>query len=345
MLHFSLNAYDYPEIMDVRCAEHGAECLICKLDKNTLDSIKVLKPYEVKTFLDSYKLKFTQEQINVHMAHASCGLDENSVEVIRNMALDLITKSYSIANQASLQVMNSVTTHMGKTYLLMDRHAAKVHNDAVKQFLGLASTCQTLEILVTTTERDVNATLKCVTKKKPGVQYSAVRWYKESADPRLTGLVSRGLPNGTMRWYVGADTRISLQKDTLNLQLPKVTCSDQGVYQCYLAAPVGEQNREGRVRLDVISCPTVKSPEPKKHMEKAEKNVDNILLEDENTTFFLVTCGAVGVMCAFSVLIITFLCCECLRNSLWTQAKTHGKDPYLEPILSREKVIYPRTIL
>ncbi|KAK7877755.1 hypothetical protein WMY93_030569 [Mugilogobius chulae] len=102
---------------------------------------------------------------------------------------------------------------------------------------------------------DQNVTLPCVTILKPGLQYWACRWYKESVDPRLTGLVSKTLPNGTMRWYVGADTRISLQKDTLNLQLPTVTCSDQGVYQCYLAAPVGEQNREGRVLLTVTGCP------------------------------------------------------------------------------------------
>ncbi|KAK7877757.1 hypothetical protein WMY93_030571 [Mugilogobius chulae] len=111
------------------------------------------------------------------------------------------------------------------------------------------------EVLTIQADKDENVTLPCTTVKKENVSYWALRWYKESVDPRLTGLVSRALPNGTMRWYVGADTRISLQKDTLNLQLPTVTCSDQGVYQCYLAAPVGEQNREGRVRLTVTGCP------------------------------------------------------------------------------------------
>ncbi|KAK7877762.1 hypothetical protein WMY93_030576 [Mugilogobius chulae] len=193
------------------------------------------------------------------------------------------------------------------------------------------------DILVITSDADRDVALNCTTIMKAGVQYYAVRWYKESVDPRLTGLVSKTLPNGTMRWYVGADTRISLQKDTLNLQLPTVTCSDQGVYQCYLAAPVGEQNREGRVRLTVTGCPTVKAPETKKPVVETEKHLERIPLEEQNPTLFLVTCGAVGIICALFVLMVVFMCCKCLRNSLWIQTKTPGKNPFPDPNCVPEK--------
>uniref|UniRef100_A0A3B4AAW2 Ig-like domain-containing protein n=1 Tax=Periophthalmus magnuspinnatus TaxID=409849 RepID=A0A3B4AAW2_9GOBI len=110
-------------------------------------------------------------------------------------------------------------------------------------------------IFVITSVPDVNVTLNCAAKMKPGLQYYAVRWYKETGVPRLSGLVSKTLPDGQMMWYVDADTRVSLEEETLNLRLPTVTCSDQAVYQCYLAAPVGEQNRKGRVRLSVTGKP------------------------------------------------------------------------------------------
>ncbi|XP_055019316.1 uncharacterized protein LOC110170477 [Boleophthalmus pectinirostris] len=146
------------------------------------------------------------------------------------------------------------------------------------------------DILVITALPDMNITLNCTAKMKPGLQYHAVRWYKETGVPRLSGLVSKALPAGQMRWYVDADTRISLEEGTLNLQLPTVTCSDQAVYQCYLAAPVGEQNREGRVRLSVTGCPTP-APTPG-------------FIPDEETNIVvcrslgspLILCGAVGLL-------------------------------------------------
>lgn len=141
MLYMNLNARDHPSIADVQYEDEG-ECPLCRLDRNTLDSIKVLKPHEVKEYLDSYSHGFTEQQVNVHLAHTV--RDENVIGVIQNMSVHLIGKSYSLANNTSLRIMNRVRTHMGQTLFVPDHDVAKVHNDAVKQFIGLASTCQAL---------------------------------------------------------------------------------------------------------------------------------------------------------------------------------------------------------
>ncbi|KAJ7984168.1 hypothetical protein DPEC_G00364520 [Dallia pectoralis] len=142
MLHMKLNAHEHPSIIDVRYASEDDSCPLCKLDRNTLDSLKVLKPHEVRGYLDSYNHRFTEEQVNVHLGHTV--KDDNVIGVIQNMSVDLIGKSYSLANAASLCVMNRISTHMGRPLFVPDQDAAKVHNDAVKQFIGLASTCQML---------------------------------------------------------------------------------------------------------------------------------------------------------------------------------------------------------
>lgn len=141
-LYMSLSGREHPYIEDVRIQEKRALCPLCNLDKNTLDSIKVLKPNEVKGYLDMYDHRFTEEQVNVHLAHSV--RDENVIGVIQNMTVDLISKSYAMANEASLGVMNRVITHMGRPVCVTDQDVAKVHSDAVKQFICLASTCQAL---------------------------------------------------------------------------------------------------------------------------------------------------------------------------------------------------------
>lgn len=141
MLYLNLTAHEHPSIVQVHC-DKDTGCLLCELDRNTLDSIKVLKPHEVKGYLDSYNHKFTEEQVNVHLAHTV--KDENVIEVIQNMSVDLLSRSYSLANDASLCILHRIRTHMGRPFLVPDQDVAKVHNDAVKQFIGLASTWQTL---------------------------------------------------------------------------------------------------------------------------------------------------------------------------------------------------------
>ncbi|KAI9999757.1 hypothetical protein NQD34_011600 [Periophthalmus magnuspinnatus] len=193
------------------------------------------------------------------------------------------------------------------------------------------------DILIITSVPDVNVTLNCAAKIKPGLQYHAVRWYKETGVPRLSGLVSKTLPDGQMMWYVDADTRVSLEEGTLNLRLPTVTCSDQAVYQCYLAAPVGEQNRKGRVRLSVTGCPTIK-PAPAVEAEQHRgTHIESTPLEPQRlmTRENLILCGAVGLL--LSALMLFLFSCRSLKKTLWTQNKTPGKGLYPDPNSPPEK--------
>lgn len=141
-LYMNLNLQDHPSIVEVQYDKEGTSCPLCQLDRNTLDSIKVLKAHEVKGYLESYDHRFTEDQVNIHLAHTM--RDENVIGVIQNMSVDLISKSYSLANAASLRIMNRIITHMGRPLFVADQDLAKVHNDAVKQFIALAATCQTL---------------------------------------------------------------------------------------------------------------------------------------------------------------------------------------------------------
>lgn len=143
MLYMNVSAREHPSIESVRCEAEETRCLLCRtLDRNTLDSVRVLEPHEVAPYLNSCGQDFTEKQVNVHLAH-SVG-EENLAGVLQNMSVDLIAGSYSLASAASLRVMNRVQTHMGRVFFAADQDMAKVHNDAVKQFMGLAATCQSL---------------------------------------------------------------------------------------------------------------------------------------------------------------------------------------------------------
>nr|BBA49206.1 hypothetical protein [Oryzias latipes] len=144
MLHMNISGGEHPSIRSLCYEKERSKCLLCeRLDKNTLDSIGVLEPQEVAPYLKSCHHAFTRKQINLHLAHCARD-DENVAGVLRSMTLDLISGSYSLASQASVRVMNRVRTHMGRLFLVPDQAVAKVHNDAVKQFIGLAATCQSL---------------------------------------------------------------------------------------------------------------------------------------------------------------------------------------------------------
>ncbi|XP_068179172.1 CD83 antigen [Antennarius striatus] len=98
--------------------------------------------------------------------------------------------------------------------------------------------------------------LLCDIRSKPGVRYRAVRWFKvgETPSPLLSGLLTRNLNNGTTRWYAGVERDVRLLDGSRDLLLTNVTCGDSGLYSCQLAAPLGEQNLEGRIRLTVTDC-------------------------------------------------------------------------------------------
>ncbi|XP_033836677.1 CD83 antigen-like [Periophthalmus magnuspinnatus] len=176
-----------------------------------------------------------------------------------------------------------------------------------------------------------NITLPCTANQKTGLQYWACRWYKETGVPRLSGLVSKTLPDGQMRWYVDADTRVSLEEGTLNLRLPTVTCSDQAVYQCYLAAPVGEQNRKGRVRLSVTGCPR-EEPAPRPPLNSPEPvvpvvSVDLLVPVSACLLLFVVLCSALF----------------CLKKNQWNNPKKpidHPLYPDLSPRPEKQKCIF-----
>ncbi|XP_072316803.1 uncharacterized protein [Eucyclogobius newberryi] len=177
-----------------------------------------------------------------------------------------------------------------------------------------------------------NVTVPCESVLKPGVEYRACRWYKESVEPRLTGLVSMAMPAGTMRWYVGADTGISLEEDTLSLKLPTVNCSDQGVYLCYLAAPVGEQNREGRVRLRVTGCPREVEKVPECPVVPVVLEGPVVPEDPPNPSQLLVLAAALVLILAFGSALTLFS----LKRNRWNQPKASVDRP-LYPDLARPR--------
>uniref|UniRef100_A0A8C6U3K0 Ig-like domain-containing protein n=1 Tax=Neogobius melanostomus TaxID=47308 RepID=A0A8C6U3K0_9GOBI len=110
-----------------------------------------------------------------------------------------------------------------------------------------------------------------------------------------------------LKWYVRTDTRVTLDYPSLSLLLPPVTCSDSGVYQCYMAAPVGEQNREGRVGLRVKDCPV---------------DVVTAILNQRELPVLTTT-----ALVLFAVLGTT-LTCLCLRKAKWNKAKSVENTVY-----------------
>ena len=66
---------------------------------------------------------------------------------------------------------------------------------------------------------------------------------------RLSGLVMRDLPNGTVLSYEGVEREVELLGETHDILLSNLTCADSGVYSCQLSAPVGQQNRDGEIHL------------------------------------------------------------------------------------------------
>lgn len=142
MLYMKMNADQQPGITDMRLCP-PQQCRLCALDRNTVDAIRVLKPHEVRPFLLASGHAFTVEEVNVHLGH-SVASEDNMVGVLQNMSIDMISRSYTLANRTSLHIMNQVTTHMGQKILLPDQDWAKIHNDAVKQFIGLTAACRSL---------------------------------------------------------------------------------------------------------------------------------------------------------------------------------------------------------
>ncbi|XP_027869281.1 CD83 antigen [Xiphophorus couchianus] len=172
------------------------------------------------------------------------------------------------------------------------------------------------DMLVVSTLSDQDSTLRCTARQIPGVQYSAVRWYKAGSDSshQRDGLLAKYLPNGTTRWYKDVTRKVELQDDSLDLVLPNVTCSDSGVYLCFLAAPVGQQNQEGKVKLTLPDCPA-----------------DAIGPE---TPLLVIFASALLVL----ALLISFLSYKCLKNTVKDRIQVAKKEISLNaPLKPLEK--------
>ncbi|CAJ1063108.1 CD83 antigen [Xyrichtys novacula] len=139
-------------------------------------------------------------------------------------------------------------------------------------------------------------TLRCPATFKPGVEYLGISWYKaiDAASTRLNGILTRDLPNGTTQWYVDVEREVNLLGDSPDIFLPNITCADGGVYTCYLAAPLGEQNREKKVILTVSGCPD----------EATETLITDV---------YLVVIAALLLLFSFLLFRISYVC---LRNTL-----------------------------
>ncbi|XP_034003996.1 CD83 antigen-like [Trematomus bernacchii] len=162
---------------------------------------------------------------------------------------------------------------------------------------------ETLEVISVVS---ANCTLQCTARYTPGVQYLAVRWYKvsDAPDPGLSGLLSRKLPNGPTQLYTGVQWEVDLQGGTRDIFLPNVTCSDRGTYACHLAAPVGQQNREGQVTLTLTDCLT------------------------EMTDAYLVILASVVLLLALLIFLISY---KSLTKTLGDRNKTLQKEAFLDP--------------
>ncbi|XP_060937348.1 CD83 antigen isoform X2 [Limanda limanda] len=155
--------------------------------------------------------------------------------------------------------------------------------------------------------------VRCLAEQVEGVEYRAVKWYRvrESPSTRLSGLLTRNLSTGTTRYYSGLDREVELLAESRSLLLPNVTCGDGGVYTCHMAAPVGEQNQDGRVLLTLTGCPD--GPTEK-------------LTRDESVILAIAV-----LMVALVTFLISFMC---LKNVLRDRSiKTVKKETLLDATL------------
>ncbi|KAL1259809.1 hypothetical protein QQF64_010386 [Cirrhinus molitorella] len=110
-----------------------------------------------------------------------------------------------------------------------------------------------------------DAVLRCEAKSKPEVQYRWVTWYKVSEEPShlLTGIVRKKLTenNSTVEKYKGVEREVKLLENSMSLLLSNVTEEDSGIYKCFLSAPLGHQNQEGEIVLNVIEHTTTEKME------------------------------------------------------------------------------------
>lgn len=149
----------------------------------------------------------------------------------------------------------------------------------------------------------------------------AVRWYKTESHSshQRSGLLARNLPNGTTRWYKDVTRQVELQGESHDLLLPNVTCDDVGVYLCYLAAPVGQQNQEGKVLLTLTDCSTSLSFQDSSSSTESPVGDQSPLLTDTVMVIFASTLLVLA-------LLISFISYKCLKNTVKDRIQVAKKE-------------------
>ncbi|XP_048008925.1 CD83 antigen [Megalobrama amblycephala] len=167
------------------------------------------------------------------------------------------------------------------------------------------------DIVVITGE---DAVLPCAAKSKEGVQYRSVIWYKVAEGPSrtLTGLVMKRLTenDGKVQKYKGVEREVELLESTKSLILSNVTAEDSGIYSCFLSAPLGHQNQEGKIILNVNEYHTVEQNEYNKG--------------DYQNTIHVMAFAVLGV--AFLMFCISYVC----SRSIFQSNKKLSKDSLLK---------------
>ncbi|KAK9960863.1 hypothetical protein ABG768_008697 [Culter alburnus] len=167
------------------------------------------------------------------------------------------------------------------------------------------------DIVVITGE---DAVLPCAAKSKEGVQYRSVIWYKVAEGPSrtLTGLVMKRLTenDGKVQKYKGVEREVELLESTKSLILSNVTAEDSGIYSCFLSAPLGHQNQEGKIILNVNEYHTVEQNEYNKG--------------DYQNIMPVMAFAVLGV--AFLMLYISYVC----LRSVFQSNKKLSKDSLLK---------------
>ncbi|XP_075873188.1 uncharacterized protein LOC142882358 [Nelusetta ayraudi] len=153
---------------------------------------------------------------------------------------------------------------------------------------------------------DSDCFLPCQASRKPGVAYPHLTWYRQQdSAPQLgtRAILSWDLINSTRREPLGRDEEL-LPEDGHAVHLHNVSCTHAGLYSCFLAAPLGEQNQESWLRLSVTGC--AGSPTP------------GSLLTD-------VTLAVATVVLVLS-LVVFRMSYVCLRNSLRDRHRPMRKE-------------------
>uniref|UniRef100_A0A3Q2UH63 CD83 molecule n=1 Tax=Fundulus heteroclitus TaxID=8078 RepID=A0A3Q2UH63_FUNHE len=176
-----------------------------------------------------------------------------------------------------------------------------------------------------------DATLGCTATRRAGLQYLAVRWYKLESYPSLQrrGLLGRRLPNGNATLYKDVTREVELQGESHDLFLSNVTCSDSGVYLCYLAAPVGQQNQEGKVLLTLTDCPAGPADPPAGPADPPVGATDSPVRPETPLLADTVMVISASVLLLLA-LIISFMSYRCLKNTIKDRLQTPKKEILLD---------------